>query len=217
MHEYGLNHSLSEHIADGVMHALGLAFAVAGASALIVWAAMTVPADWFWALVAYAVGLIATFTLSAAYNMTLHARIRAVLRRFDHAAIYLMIAGSYTPMAIIGLGGGRGLALAIAAWALAAFGMVMKLAWFHRCSRLGFALYLAQGWLGILAIWPMIEAFPPTALILVLAGGVTYTVGTYFLNSGRRYAMAIWHGHVLAAAAIHYAAIILVAAAAAPV
>ena len=119
MHEYGLNHSWSEHVADGVMHALGLAFAVAGASALVVWAALTLPPEWVWAIVAYAVGLIATFSLSAAYNMTLHAKIRAVLRRFDHAAIYLMIAGSYTPMAVIGLGGGRGLALAIVGYSSA--------------------------------------------------------------------------------------------------
>ncbi len=213
MHRIALTHSLDEHIADAVLHVLGVVFSVAGAAALLTWAALAMPAGRIWPLVAYAIGLIATFALSAAYNLTLHARIRAVLRRFDHAAIYLMIAGTYTPMAIIGLGGGRGLALALAAWALAAFGIVLKLAWFHRWPRLGFALYLAQGWLGVLAAWPMIQALPPAALALILAGGLTYTVGTIFHHGRMKYATAIWHGHVLAAAVIHYIAVILVAGA----
>ena len=111
-----------EHIADAVVHVLGVVFAVAGAAALLTWAALRVPADRIWPLVPYAAGLVATFAFSAAYNMTLHARIRAVLRRFDHAAIYVMIAGTYTPMALIGLGGGRGLAWAFISGASRASG-----------------------------------------------------------------------------------------------
>ena len=213
MQRYGLDHSLREHIADAVIHVAGVVFAVAGTAALLTWAAMAVPADRIWPLIPYAIGLIATFALSAAYNMTLHRQIRAVLRRFDHAAIYLMIAGTYTPMAIIGLGGGRGFALAIAAWCLAALGIVLKLAWFHRWPRLGFGLYLAQGWLGLVAAWPMVQSLPLPALLLLLAGGITYTVGTIFHHGQMKYATAIWHGHVLAAAATHYAAVILIAAA----
>jgi hemolysin III len=211
MKNYGLDHSLAEHVADGVMHVVGLAAAIAGATALLVWAALSVPPERIWPLIPYAIGLVATFALSAAYNLTLHSRIRAVLRRFDHAAIYLMIAGTYTPMAIIGIGGGRGLALAIAAWSLAAFGITLKLAFFHRWPRLGFVLYLAQGWLGVLAAWPMIQSLPLSALILLLIGGITYTIGTIFYAKGWRFSTAIWHGHVLAAAAIHYAAVILIA------
>lgn len=212
MYHHGLDHTRAEHIADGVMHVLGLAAAIAGATALMVWAALAVPAERLWPLIPYAVGLVATFALSAAYNLTLHRRIRAVLRRFDHAAIYLMIAGTYTPMAIIGIGGGRGLALAIAAWSLALFGMTLKLAFFHRWPRLGFALYLAQGWLGVLAAWPLMTSLPLAALILLLVGGVTYTLGTIFYAKAWPFSKAIWHGHVLAAAAAHYAAVVLVAA-----
>jgi hemolysin III len=213
MSSHGLDHSLNEHVADAVMHALGVVFAVAGTAALLTWAALAVPADRLWPLIPYAVGLVATFAFSAAYNMTLHVSVRAVLRRFDHAAIYLMIAGTYTPMAIIGLGGGRGLALAVAAWSLAALGIVLKLAWFHRWPRLGFALYLAQGWLGLLALWPMTQALPPVALVLILAGGLTYTIGTLFHHGRMKYATAIWHAHVLAAAVTHYVAVILIAGA----
>lgn len=208
----GIGQSFSEHVADGVMHVLGLAAAIAGAAALMVWAALEIPAERLWPLIFYATGLVASFGLSAAYNLTLHAKIRAVLRRFDHAAIYLLIAGTYTPMAIIGIGGGRGLALAIAAWSLALFGIVLKLAFFHRWPKLGFALYLGQGWLGIIAIWPMIQSLPLSALILIVVGGVVFTVGTIFYAANWKFSRAIWHGHVLAAAATHYAAVILVAA-----
>jgi hemolysin III len=210
MENHGLNHTFAEHFADGVLHVLGLAAAIAGATALMVWAALSVPADRLWPLIPYAVGLVATFALSAAYNLTLHRKIRAVLRRFDHAAIYLMIAGTYTPMAIIGIGGGRGIALAVAAWSLAVFGITLKLAFFHRWPRLGFALYLAQGWLGVVAAWPLMQSLPLAALILLVIGGVTYTIGTIFYAKAWPFSTAIWHGHVLAAAATHYAAVILI-------
>ncbi|MEJ2019985.1 MAG: hemolysin III family protein, partial [Maritimibacter sp.] len=91
MKRFGLTHTLAEHIADGVMHILGLVAAIAGATALLVWAILAVPQDRLWPLIPYVVGLVATFAFSAAYNLTLHQKIRAVLRRFDHAAIYLMI------------------------------------------------------------------------------------------------------------------------------
>lgn len=211
MQRYGLDHTAAEHIADSVMHVLGLVAAIAGATALMVWAALTVPGERLLPLIAYAVGLVATFALSAAYNMTLHRKIRAVLRRFDHAAIYLMIAGTYTPMALIGIGGGRGMALAIAAWSLALVGITLKLAFFQRWPRLGFALYLGQGWLGVLAAWPLMTTLPVAALVLLLVGGLTYTLGTLFYAKGWPFSTAIWHGLVLAAAATHYAAVILIA------
>lgn len=213
MERFGLTHTLPEHIADGVMHVLGLAAAIAGATALMVWSIIAVPSERIWPLIPYAIGLVATFALSAAYNLTLHKKIRAVLRRFDHAAIYLMIAGTYTPLALIGIGGGRGIALAIAAWGLAIFGITLKLAFFHRWPKLGFVLYLAQGWLGVLAAWPMIQNLPLASLILIMIGGITYTLGTIFYAANWRFSTAIWHGHVLAAAAVHYAAVVVVAAA----
>ena len=211
MQHHGLDHSFAEHVADAVLHVIGVAAAIAGVTALLVWAAMAIPPERIWPLVPYAVGLLATFAFSAAYNLTLHRKIRAVLRRFDHAAIYLMIAGTYTPMAIIGIGGGRGLALAIAAWSLAAFGITLKLAFFHRWQGLGFTLYLLQGWLGVVAAWPLMQNLPPSVLILLLVGGVTYTIGTIFHHAPWKFSTAIWHGHVLAAAATHYAAVVMVA------
>jgi len=212
MTRHQLAHSFREHFADGVMHVLGVTFAVAAVSALMVWAAMAGLGPKIWPLVVYAVGLIASFGFSAGYNLTLHAPARAILRRFDHAAIYLLIAGTYTPMALIGLGGRLGIAMTVTIWALALIGMVMKLGFFHRFERFGFVLYLAMGWLGVLAIWPLLQALPLAVLILLGSGGALYTLGTIFYQIDRiPFSRAIWHGHVLAAAATHYAAVILIA------
>ncbi|MCD1617604.1 hemolysin III family protein [Salipiger marinus] len=211
MTRYILQHSLREQIADGVLLVLGVAAAIAGVTGLLVWASLTGRGDSFWPLALYALGLIASFSLSAAYNLTLHAPSRAILRRLDHAAIFLLIAGTYTPLALLGLGGWQGTALTLATWGLALIGLVMKLCFFPRWDRAGFVLYLGQGWLGLLAIWPLVHSLPPLALALLLAGGLTYTVGTVFYHrDGLPYARAIWHLHVLAAAAAHYVAVILV-------
>lgn len=211
MTRYILQHSLREQIADGVLLVLGVAAAIAGVTGLLVWASLTGRGDSFWPLALYALGLITSFSLSAAYNLTLHAPSRAILRRLDHAAIFLLIAGTYTPLALLGLGGWQRTALALATWGLALIGLVMKLCFFPRWDRAGFVLYLGQGWLGLLAIWPLVHSLPPLALALLLAGGLTYTVGTVFYHrDGLPYARAIWHLHVLAAAAAHYVAVILV-------
>ncbi|MEJ2020673.1 MAG: hemolysin III family protein, partial [Maritimibacter sp.] len=85
-------------------------------------------------------------------------------------------------------------------------------AFFHRWPRLGFILYLGQGWLGVLAAWPMMQSLPPAALILIAAGGLTYTLGTIVYAANWKFSTAIWHGHVVAAAAAHYAAVLMIVA-----
>ncbi|MER5171500.1 hemolysin III family protein [Thioclava sp. GXIMD2076] len=213
MKRYRLPHSLREHVADGVMHVLGLIIVIAGISGLMVWAAITRPLAHLWPLGIYAGGLVASFGFSAAYNLTLHEPTRAVLRRFDHAAIYLLIAGTYTPMALLGMGGAAGWALAISAWVIAAIGMVMKLGFFDRWQRLGFVMYLALGWIGLIASYPIVTSLPLAAVILILAGGLIYSAGTIFHVIERiPFSRAIWHGAVLAGAVTHFIAIVLVAA-----
>ncbi|WP_406736483.1 hemolysin III family protein [Thioclava sp. GXIMD4215] len=213
MNRYRLPHSLREHVADGVMHVLGLVTVIAGISGLLVWAALTGPVTHIWPLAIYAGGLLASFGFSAAYNLTLHAPTRAVLRRFDHAAIYLLIAGTYTPMALLGLEGRTGWALAIASWVIAGIGLVMKLGFFNRWHRLGFVMYLAMGWIGLVASYPIVTSLPLTVVILIVTGGLIYTAGTVFHVIERiPFSRAIWHGHVLAAAVTHFIAIVLLAA-----
>ena len=215
MRAYGLDHSFAEYVADSTVHILGVAAALIGATALLVWAAFSAPPDALPPLVAYVIGLIATFSFSAAYNMTLHQPTRAVLRRFDHAAIFVMIAGTYTPLAFIGIGGAAGFRLAAAAWAIAVLGIILKLVFFHRFYRAVFLLYLIQGWLAVAAVLPMIRTLSPHVLGLILGGGILFTLGTIFhKHDNWPYNRAIWHGFVLVAAAMHYLAILAMVSAA---
>ncbi len=212
MRKYGLDHTFREHLVDGVVHVIGVAASLIGATALVVWAVLAAPEGYVGPLIIYSVGLIATFSLSAAYNITVHKRTRDILRRFDHAAIFIMIAGTYTPLAFIGIGGVAGVALAVTAWGIAALGVFLKLFYFHRFERATFALYLFHGWLVAFAIVPLLREVPATILILVAAGGVVYTIGTLFHRSDNwAYNRAIWHGFVLTAASLHYGAVFAVA------
>ncbi|MGH1369004.1 MAG: PAQR family membrane homeostasis protein TrhA [Maritimibacter sp.] len=210
MERYGLDHSLSEHIADGVMHVLGVVFAVAAVTAMIVWASLRPEGLNLAPVIPYAIGLVATFSFSAAYNMTLHARLRPVLRRFDHAAIYVMIAGTYTPMALVGVGGREGALLVVAVWSMALIGVALKLFLFERFTKIGLALYLMQGWLCVLAAGPLMSRLPPAALWLLVIGGVVYTFGTLIFHFRWPFVRAVWHGHVLVGTAVHYAAVMMI-------
>ncbi|WP_289041335.1 hemolysin III family protein [uncultured Aliiroseovarius sp.] len=209
--EFGKDFTYHEYVADGVVHGLGVIAAIIGSVTLIYWSMGVEPMGRLPPMLAYGAGLIASFTLSAAYNMTLHRSARQVLRRFDHAAIYLMIAGTYTPIALIGIGGTNGLALAAAAWTLAIIGVALKLFFFGRFDRLGFMLTLMQGWMAVLMIGPLIATFSPAILVLLVGGGLLFTLGTIFhLRDHLPFNRAIWHVHVLLGAAAHYAAVVMV-------
>lgn len=209
--EFGEEFTLREYIADGVIHGLGVMAAGIGATALVIWAAMAGPMGHMTPIMAYSAGLVASFLLSAAYNMTLHRQARSVLRRFDHAAIFIMIAGTYTPLALIGIGGTNGLALNMAVWTIALVGVTMKLFFFGRFERFTFQLTLMQGWLAVLAIGPLVASFSLSVLILLVGGGVLFTLGTVFhLRDHLPFNRAIWHSHVLVGAAMHYAAVFLI-------
>ncbi|GEO83005.1 DNA-binding protein [Pararhodospirillum oryzae] len=161
------------------------------------------------AAVIYGVGLLATFGFSAAYNLALGSRFTEILRRCDHAAIYVMIAGTYTPLALVCIGGWVGITLLSVVWGVAAIGLVLKLVWHRRFERLSLFLYLALGWAGLAAIGSIIAALPVAALILLLVGGVVYSVGVVFhLWTRLQFQNAIWHIFVLAAAGCHYAAVL---------
>src|SRR5436190_3388542 len=146
---------------------------------------------------------------STAYNFAGH-RYRPALRRLDHAGIFLMIAGSYTPFTIHNLHGPWAWGMTAAIWSLATFGALGKMFWKSMDRRIGVAVYLALGWLVIVALKPMIDHVTWVALLLLLAGGVLYSTGViFYVNKRLKFARAIWHGHVVAAAATHWAAVLL--------
>ncbi len=190
------------------MHFLSVAAALTGSAFLVSWSLFGSPRGHPGPILIYSFGLIASFSLSAAYNMTHHARIRALLRRFDHAAIFVMIAGTYTPIALIGIGGDIGWFLVLAAWSIAGLGIILKLFFFHKAYRAVFFLYLLQGWLAIIVIGPMVRDLSLPVLILVAVGGLIYTFGTIIHHRENwAYNRAIWHSFVLAAAAVHFVAV----------
>ncbi|THD62038.1 hemolysin III family protein [Phenylobacterium sp.] len=195
--------------ADLVVHVVGLTLALVGGIVLLL---LAVKARSITAVVGvsiYAAGLLAMLAFSTAYNFA-KARYRPVLRRLDHAGIFLMIAGSYTPFTIHNLTGGWAWGMTIAVWSLAAVGALGKLFLTRVDRRLWVAVYLALGWLVVVALKPMIDHVAWYALLLLLAGGVLYSTGVvFYVNKRLKFARAIWHGHVVAAAATHWAAVLL--------
>lgn len=202
----------SEYWADAVVHGVALLAVLAGCVGLAT--GVRAEAATVAATLAYAIGLVATFGCSAIYNLSPPGRWKARLQRLDHAAIFLMIAGTYTPVAGIGIGGWTGAALVVVVWLGAAAGMAMKLLAFGRLERLSTVAYLLLGWVGVVALPDLLRTLPGDALALLGAGGLLYSLGVIAHVSPRlRYGTAIWHGFVLAAAVCHYLLVLRLVAA----
>ena len=194
--------------ADAAVHALGLLLGVVGAVAILIVAAQS-PGQMAPVLV-YVVGLLAMLGCSAAYNLRISSSRREWLRRLDHAAIFVMIAGTYTPLTVLKLREPWSSGLTAVMWIAAAIGIAAKLLQPRRIESLSVVLYLLMGWIGLFALDELLASVEPTTLLLLLAGGVVYSLGTIFhLSSRLPYQQALWHASVLVAASIHYAAILL--------
>jgi len=205
----GWNYDRSELIADAVVHIVGVCFGLVAATALIVLTAVYATALDVAAVSVYVAGLLAMLVLSATYNLWPVSRAKWVLRRFDHSAIYLLIAATYTPL-IMGLKDSYfAIALLIGVWCVAIAGIVIKLMLPGRYDRLAVGLYLAMGWSGMMLYDAVVKALPSMALYFIVAGGVLYSFGVIFHAWKRlRFQNAIWHGFVLSGAACHYTAIL---------
>lgn len=195
--------------ADLVVHVIGLTLALIGGVVLLILAVRAGSISLAVGVGIYTAGLLAMLAFSTAYNFA-PARRRPLLRRLDHAGIFLMIAGSYTPFTTQSLTGGWAIGMTAAVWSIAAFGALGKLFLPGLGRRFWVAVYLALGWLVVVALKPMIDAIAWYALLLLVAGGVLYSTGVvFYVNKKLKFARAIWHGHVVAAAAAHWTAILL--------
>jgi hemolysin III len=182
-------------------------FSLAAAALLLAGAIGVLPAAIFVGLIVYSIGLVGMFAASAAYNLVSHVGVKEILRRLDHAAIFVMIAGSYTPFALV-VRGRAGHTLLAAVWAIAAVGIVIKLRYPRRFDKLSVLLYLSQGWIVLLALDSITAALSNRALSLLVAGGVVYTVGVAFhLMERLLFHNVIWHIFVLGGAACQFVAI----------
>ncbi|MGB3681934.1 MAG: hemolysin III family protein [Rubrobacteraceae bacterium] len=200
----------AEELANSVTHGVGLGLSLAGAVALVVLTALRGDA---WQVVSsgvYGASLVALYTASTLYHGIRPPGAKRVLRVFDHCAIYLLIAGSYTPFALVSLRGGWGWTLFSLVWGLTIAGIAFKVFFTGRLNALSTTIYVLMGWLGVIAAKPIIEMVPTGALWWLAAGGIVYTAGTIFYHNRRvPYSHAVWHLFVIGGSACHYLAISL--------
>ena len=199
----------AELIADSVVHVAGLSLGLVAAAALIVLAGLTASTLNLVTVSIYAAGLIAMLAFSAVYNLWPVSPVKWILRRFDHSAIYVLIAATYTPFLAQMNDHTLGLVLLVGVWTVAFIGIALKVVFPGRFDRLAVALYLALGWSGLVAYDSIAASLTHTTLWLIAIGGVVYSVGVIFHAWQRlRFQNAIWHGFVLVAAACHYSAVL---------
>jgi hemolysin III len=203
------NYDRVELIADGIVHAIGVSLGLAGAIAIIVVAANSRHAPEISSIVVYSVGLLLMLGFSAAYNTWPVSHVKWVLRRFDHSAIFVMIAGTYTPFIAQMKGDLVAMGLLIGVWLTAVVGVILKLSFPGRFDRLTVVLYLLFGWSGVVVYEPVVAALPSLSIWLLAAGGALYSMGVVF-HAWRslRFQNALWHAFVLVAACCHYSAVL---------
>ena len=205
--------SAGEELANSISHGIGLCAALIGAPILLLEARRSNP-GFFLGTVIFALTLSMLYLGSTLYHAWPQTRGKSVLRTLDHSAIFLLIAGTYTPLTLGPLRGFWGSIMLALVWALAIFGVFLKTTrGASRHPKLSMTLYLGTGWLALIAARPMTLAIPFPALVWLVAGGIAYTTGVlFFVNERVRYAHFVWHLFVLAGSGCHFAAIFSCAA-----
>jgi hemolysin III len=197
-----------ERVADNIVHVLGLAASAVAVSVMVVGAALFLPALSTLSLTIYGAAMLAMFGFSAIYHMTPASRWTGLLRRLDHAAIFLKIAGTYTPFALVKIGGTTGGALLASVWSVAILGAAGKLLLATTWDRVAIPLYLALGWAGIVMLPSLAHSVDSVVLLLLGLGGALYSIGVIFhVWRSLPFQNAVWHLFVLAGTACHFGAV----------
>jgi hemolysin III len=206
--------SAGEELANCVSHGIGLVAAIIGTPILLLAAFNHGSASFLFGAIVFNVTMLLVYLGSTVYHAWPPTRVKPVLQLVDHSAIFLLIAGTYTPFALGPLRGAGGLTMLVIVWALAVFGIIMKTTrGVLRHTKLAMTLYLGTGWLGVIFIRPLAFAIPLPALLWLVAGGIAYTAGTlFFANERLCYAHFVWHLFVLAGTSCHFAAVLICAA-----
>jgi len=203
------NYDRAEMIADGVVHGIGISAGLVAATVLIVLTAIYATTADVVVVSIYVAGLLSMLVFSATYNLWPVSRTKWVLRRFDHSAIYVLIAATYTPFIMELKDSIFAIALVIGVWCVAIVGVVLKLVLPGRYDRLAVGLYLAMGWSGFMLYDAVVAVVPAMVLWFVIAGGALYSLGVIFHAWQRlRFQNVIWHSFVLLGAACHYTAVL---------
>ena len=204
----GWPQALREDVASALTHGFGAVAALAGGVVMITLAALHGDGWQLAAAIVFAASMFLLYVASTLYHAIPHPRAKSALKVFDHCAIYLLLAGTYTPFTLIGLRGEVGRNLFIAIWSLAALGIVFKLFFTGRFKLFSTLVYIAMGWLILVAIKPVWAALDASTLAWLIAGGVSYTLGTVFYHRpSMRWSHAVWHLFVVAGTVCHYIAV----------
>lgn len=198
-------YSKGEEITNSILHGIGLGFAIAALTLLVVLASIY---GGVWHIVSFAIygaTLVLLYLSSTLYHSFPHGNIKDIFQVFDHASIYLLIAGTYTPLTLIPLRGKLGWTIFGVVWGIAIVGIVFKIFFVKRFVILSTILYIVMGWMIIIAIRPLINAVNSINIIFLVLGGVFYTVGTiFYINKKIKFNHAIWHLFVLAGSVCHF-------------
>ncbi len=198
-----------EEIANSITHGVGVALAVAGLSALVLLA--VIYGD-VWRVVSFSIyggSLIILYLASTLYHAVQHQKTKEILRVFDHAAIYVLIAGTYTPFLMISIRGALGWTLLVFVWGLALLGIAWKIFFIGRLEVLATIVYILMGWMCVFIFKEMVLNVPPPGVAFLFAGGIVYTLGVIFYAWNKLpYNHAIWHLFVLGGSVFHFCAIV---------
>ncbi|EEZ00832.1 hypothetical protein VOA_000018 [Vibrio sp. RC586] len=205
------SYAFKEEVANAISHGVGLILGIVGLVLLLVKAvdhqadALTITS-----MSIYGGSMIALFLASTLYHSIPYRRAKRWLKTFDHCAIYLLIAGSYTPFLLVSLRTPLAVGLMIVIWSLALMGILMKIAFVYRFKKLSLVTYLTMGWLSLIVIYQLAIHLEVGGLTLLAVGGLIYSLGVIFYVAKRiPYNHAIWHAFVLAGCACHFLAIYL--------
>ncbi len=203
-------YSLGEEIANAITHGLGLALSIAGLVILTVFASLRGGAWHVVSVSVYGATLVMLYAASTFYHALPQPRAKRIFRILDHSAIYLLIAGTYTPFTLVNLRGGWGWALFGSVWGLAVVGTLLEIFGRRRVKWLSLAFYLGMGWLVAIAARPLAQNMAPGGLLLIGLGGLAYRLGVLFYVRRRMpYHHAVWHLFVLAGSVLHYFSVLL--------
>lgn len=210
MPEVAKPYGRSEEIANVVTHSIGTALSIAG---LVILFCLTLSSPDRYCIASclvFGLTLVLLYAGSAVYHSLRHPRWRAVAQTLDHAMIYLLIAGTYTPFTLVTLQGKLGWSLFAVVWALALIGVIREFLWKGRPKWLSMVMYLSMGWLAVVAVKPLLERLPAGGVWLLVSGGLAYTVGTIFYGMKKiPYTHAVWHLFVLGGSTCHFLAVAL--------
>jgi hemolysin III len=202
-------YSIGEEIANAITHGIGALLSIAGLAVLVSFAALYGDA---WHVVStsiFGATLVLLYAASTVYHSVWHYQTKLLLQRLDHCAIFLLIAGTYTPFALVNMRGPWGWTLFGVVWSLALLGIALQLFPRRRNERLSLILYLGMGWMAVAAIKPFLAGVETGGLILLLIGGLLYSLGViFYVWRQLSYHHAIWHGFVLAGSSFHFFAVL---------